>query len=82
MMRKPTIPEVLPHIKAWYAKPGNECGGLFHVILEDSNAERHWAQVALEDARATQDADAIHLAELLAAMSTTQRLKLSHLPKA
>jgi len=74
---KPSIPEVAPLIKAWYAKPGNSCGGLFHVILDDSNKEQHWADEALELAKASGDSDAIKLAEKLAAMSPTQRLKLA-----
>ena len=81
MRQKPTIPEVLPIVKAWYAKPGNECGGMFHIILDDGNHEQHWATKALEEARASGDGEAIHLAELLAAMSPTQRLKLSNLDK-
>lgn len=79
--RKPTIPEVLPLVKAWYAKPGNACGGLFHVMLDDGNHEKLWANKALDAARELGDKDAIALAELLAAMSPTQRLKLSHMDK-
>lgn len=78
---KPTIPEVLPLVKAWYARPGNEAGGVFHVILDDGNHERHWAEKALEDAQASADTQAIELAQLLVAMSSTQRRKLSHLQK-
>ena len=26
-MKKPTMPKVLPLVKAYYAKPGNEVGG-------------------------------------------------------
>lgn len=77
LTKKPTIPEVLPLVKAWYSKSGNECGGLFHLILDEGNHEQHWASGALEKARLSGDADAIHLAELLAAMSPTQRRKLS-----
>lgn len=79
--QKPTIPDVLPLVKAWYAKPGNGCGGLFHIILEDGNHEQIWADKALEQARAANDLDAIQLAELLVAMSKTQRLKLSSMDK-
>ncbi|MBC3871892.1 hypothetical protein [Undibacterium oligocarboniphilum] len=77
MLRKPTIPDVTPVVKEWYSKPGNECGGLFHIILDDGNNEQHWADELLEQAKASGDTDAIQLAELLAAMSPTQRLKLS-----
>lgn len=77
--KKPTIPEVLPIAKAWYSKPGNGVGGMFHIILEDGNNEKHWAERALEQAQASGDADAIQLAKLLVAMSPTQRLKLSRM---
>lgn len=78
---KPTIPEVLPLVKAWYAKPGNGCGGLFHIMLEDGNHEQVWAVKALEAAQSSSDPEAIALASLLVAMSPTQRLKLSHMDK-
>lgn len=77
LVTKPTIPDVSPLIRAWYAKPGNECGGMFHIILDDGNHEQHWANGKLEEAKASGDPDAISLAERLQAMSPTQRLKLS-----
>lgn len=80
-MKKPTIPEVHPLVQAWYRRPENGAGGMFHVILEDSNQEQRHADTALATARESGDAEAIHLAELLAAMSPTQRLKLSQLKK-
>jgi hypothetical protein len=79
--KKPSVAEVLPVVKAWYAKPGNRCGGMFHVILDDGNHEQHWATSALAEARASGNGEAIHLVELLVAMSPTQRRKLSHLDK-
>lgn len=80
-LQKPTIPQVLPFVKAWYARPGNGCGGMFHVILEDGNNEQHWADKALLDAQASGDMEAVLLASLLVAMSPTQRLKLSRMNK-
>lgn len=77
MSVKPTIPEVLPLVKAWYDKPGNGAGGIFHIILDDGNNQQHWANLALEEAKELGEQDAITLAEKLAAMSPTQRLKLS-----
>ncbi|WP_432263302.1 hypothetical protein [Cupriavidus sp. TMH.W2] len=74
---KPSLPEIKPLVRAWYAKPGNGAGGLFHLIIEGGNNEQRWANAALEAARASGDADAICLGELLAAMSPTQRQKLS-----
>jgi hypothetical protein len=74
--KKPTIPEVIPLVKAWYALPGNNVGGIFHVLLDDGNCEQHFAISALKDARELGDPQAIDLAEKLVAMSQTQRRKL------
>jgi hypothetical protein len=78
---KPTIPEVHPLVINWYAKPGNSVGGIFHVLLENGNCEQYFADQALKDAHLSGDKDAIHLAELLTLMSSTQRRKLCHLNK-
>lgn len=74
--KKPTIPEVIPLVKAWYAIPGNDVGGIFHVMLDDGNWEQTFANSALENARELGDPQAIELAEKLVAMSGTQRRKL------
>lgn len=74
--KKPTLPEVIPLVRAWYKLPGNGAGGMFHIIIDDGNCEQHFANSALEDARETGDPVAIELAEKLAAMSSTQRKKL------
>ena len=75
--RKPTVPEVMPLVREWYGKPGNQAGGIFHVILDDGNFEQVFADQALQSARELGDPAAVMLAELLAAMSPTQRRKLS-----
>lgn len=75
---KPTVPEVAALVKAWYAKPGNAAGGIFHVILDDGNSEQFFAESALEEAVTSGDPESIELAQKLVAMSPTQRLKLSH----
>jgi hypothetical protein len=74
--KKPTVPEVIPLVKAWYALPGNGVGGIFHVLLDNGNCEQHFANSALQDARELGDPQAIELAEKLVAMSQTQRRKL------
>lgn len=73
---KPTLPEVIPLIRAWYSRPGNEVGGIFHVVIDDGNYEQSFAALALNDARASGDPQAIELAEKLVEMSPTQRRKL------
>lgn len=74
---KPTLPEVIPLVKQWYAEPERAAGDLFHVILEDKNYQQCHATTALENARESGNPQAIELAEKLVAMSATQRRKLS-----
>lgn len=73
---KPTIPQVVPLIRAYYAKPGNSMGGAFHIIFEDDNTEQHWAEICLERAREQGDPDGIEIGELLVRMSRSQRHRL------
>lgn len=34
---KPTIPDVEPLLRHYYALPGNSGGGALHIVLEDGN---------------------------------------------
>ena len=77
--RKPTVPEVAPLVRAYYAKPGNGAGGCLHVVLDDGNVEDEFVQDALELARKEGDDDGVALAGLLLRMSRTQRRKLSRI---
>lgn len=77
--RKPTVPEVLPLLQAYYRKPGNHDGGLLHVVIDDGNVRDCFVQSALEEARQEGDEDAERLASLLLQMSQTQRRKLGAL---
>lgn len=79
MSDKPTIAEVAPLLRAYYAKPGNSMGGVFHIITEDGNYEDHFAQECLTFAREDGDPEGIALGELLVRMSGTQRKKLSRM---
>lgn len=76
---KPTIPEVLPMVRAYYAKPGNGVGGSLHVVLEDGNCERGDVEWCLAYAIAQADGDGAALARVLLKMSETQRRKLAGL---
>ncbi len=73
---KPTVPEVLPLVQAYYATPGNEVGGALHLVLSDGNVNDSHVQFCLNAARERGDEKGIELAELLLRMSRTQRLKL------
>jgi hypothetical protein len=76
---KPTVPEVVPVVAAYYAKPGNSLGGSLHVVLEDDNAEDYFVRSCRERAALEGDSDGVRLAELLLRMSRTQRLKLARM---
>lgn len=74
---KPSIPDIVPLVLEYYAREGNSVGGIFHVILDDKNYEKCFADSALLEARETKDPLTIKIAEMLADMSSTQRRKLS-----
>jgi hypothetical protein len=76
---KPTVPEVLPLVRAYYEKPGNSVGGNLHIVLEDGNVDDSHVRACLEWAQAAGDADAVALATLLLRMSRTQRRRLGNL---
>jgi hypothetical protein len=75
---KPTVPEVLPLVRAYYQKPGNAAGGNLHVVLDDVNIEDQFVVLSLERAKQQHDDDAARIAELLLQMSKTQRRKVAH----
>lgn len=76
-MNKPTIPEVIPLCREYYAKPGNCSGGSLHIVLEDGNIEDSHVRFCIEFAREEGDPDGVALAETLLSMSKTQRKRLS-----
>lgn len=75
---KPTIPEVVPLIRAYYAKPGNGMGGAFHCVLEDGNCTLEMLPQP-EELLAKDDEDGARLATLLRKMTKTQRRNLHRL---
>lgn len=76
-MKKPTIPEILPAIRAYYAKPGNSNGGNLHIVLEDPNYEDDHVRFCIARAQDDEDADGAAIAKKLLLMSKTQRKKLA-----
>ncbi|MGK3981344.1 hypothetical protein WMF38_57635 [Sorangium sp. So ce118] len=73
---KPTVPDVLPLVRAYYAKPGNGAGGSLHVVLDDGNVDDDSLRLCEERAEERGDRDGAALAKALLRMSKTQRLKL------
>lgn len=78
---KPTVPEVLKLVQAYYAKPGNGVGGSLHIVLDDGNLHNDHILYCREYAREKKDEDGIILADLLLLMSKTQRKKVCCGPK-
>lgn len=74
---KPTVPEVLPLVQAYYAMPGNSAGGSLHLVLDDGNVEDSSVAVCLRYAQEHDDEAGVELATLLLKMSKTQRKKLA-----
>ena len=77
---KPTVPDVLPLVHAYYALPGNGAGGNLHIVLDDGNVDDSSVRFCLTQARERGDEPGIILAEALLLMSRTQRTKLYRTP--
>jgi len=73
---KPTIPEVVPLFAAYYQLPENGVWGSLHCVLDDKNVRNCDVADAKAWAIDRGDAEGEKLAEILAQMSRTQRLKL------
>src|SRR5574342_921951 len=74
---KPTVPDVMPLVRALYAQPLGGAGCCLHIVLDDCNVEDGCVQFCLEYAQKNGHPDCIALAELLMQMSKTQRRKLA-----
>lgn len=81
---KPTVPEVLPIVRALYAR--HSAGCCWHVVLDDGNVGRETVNWCAEEMRrdgGCQDrpngGECERLAELLPLMSPTQIRKLGRL---
>lgn len=73
---RPTVPEVLPLVRAYYAMPGNGVGGNLHIVLDDANVDDGSVHFCINAAREAGDTEGVKLGEVLLAMSKTQRRKL------
>jgi hypothetical protein len=73
---RPTVPEVVPLIEAYYKKPRNGTGGHLHVVLDDANDYDTCIASCRDQARADRDFDGALLATTLLAMTRTQRRKV------
>lgn len=76
---KPTVPDVLPLARAYYAKLGNGAGGSLHIVLDDGNVTDGDVEFCEERARERDDEDGVALAQVLRRMSKTQRAKITRM---
>ena len=76
-MTKPTIPEVMPLVKAYRDTPGNSVGGNLHIVLDDGNIHDDHIQFCLDQCVERNDKEGEKLCRLLLSMSRTQRKKIS-----
>lgn len=74
---RPTVPEVLEQAKAYGASLGEyHAWGHLHIALEDGNLEDDSILFCAERAVEDGDADGARIAEMLLAMTGTQRRKI------
>jgi hypothetical protein len=73
-MDKPTVPEILPLVRALYQRHGAGC--CWHCVLDDMNLDRYFVESAAKRAEAEGHPDCVALIKPLLAMSRTQLKKL------
>lgn len=84
--RKPTVPEIMPLVWAYYTLPDDEqrhiyysSGGSLHILLDDGNVENDHVSFCMDAAMAAKDEPGMIIAAMLQRMSRTQRLRVSKL---
>ncbi len=76
---RPTVPDVLPLVRAIYQRSGGSVGCCLHVLIDDGNVEQTFADSAVQLAAERQHGDCLVAAGLLAQMTPTQRRRISRL---
>jgi hypothetical protein len=74
MSENPTIPEVMPLVRAYMER--YPVGHSLHIVLADGNIERGHIESCLARAKARNDPEGERIAALMLRMSWTQRRKL------
>lgn len=74
---KPTLPEVLPLVRALYATRHGVAGGCLHIVLDDCNVYDDIVEDCIQWAEDHECAECEALGRLLLRMSKTQRRKLA-----
>ena len=74
--KRPTVPQVIPLVKAYYEVPGNGVGGNLHIVLDDFNIKDYHIKYCLKQCKETGDSAGEELANMLMQMSPSQRRKV------
>lgn len=75
---RPTVPELAPRIRAYYADPEVEgLGGALHIATEDGNLRDCHLEWCRDDALAGGDEEGAALASAMLSMSHRQRRRLA-----
>lgn len=77
-MSRPTVPEVLPLVRAIYNRPDGSgvTGCCLHILTDDGNTGVDTAQFCFDYAREQGHVDCIAAAEMLVLMTETQHHKV------
>lgn len=73
---RPTVPEVVALARKYYEHPNNLCGGNLHIVLDDRNLADHHIEACRQMAAAEADEAGVQLADMLLAMTPTQRRRV------
>lgn len=73
-----TVAHVLPQLKSYLAKPGNETGGSFAVYVRHLGFEDSHIRWCTDYAERMGDTDGVKLGRLILKLTKTQRIKLAH----
>jgi hypothetical protein len=74
-----TVPDVLPMVREYVAKPGNMGGGSLHMVLDDGNWDDGSVRFCINWAAERGDVEGFDLGLILLTMSKTQRRRLAFL---
>jgi hypothetical protein len=78
--KRPTVPEVIPLVRALYRSREGGAGCCLHVVLDDNNIDDAAINFCIQYARDQQHPRCLELALLLRQMTRTQRDKLGNMP--
>lgn len=73
---RPKVPDVLPRVRAYIARYGNEVGGSLYPFLDGANVDDAGIKNCIEWAEESADEEGRALARDLLRMTKTQRLKI------